>query len=59
MVDHPGNAGLKAIVAMDGVKDLPLRVKAPFARALIAEAAGNHAEAVAQLELAVQKEQEA
>jgi len=50
---------LTEVVIESGVKDLPLSVKAPFARALIAERNGDKAEAARQLDLAVAAEEKA
>ena len=44
------------VAALPGVSDLPLRVRGPFAQALIAEARGEHANAAAKLLQAVEAE---
>jgi len=47
---------LIATAQSEGVKDLPLKVRAPFARAILAEQRGDHDEAERQLQLAVEAE---
>ena len=44
------------VAALPGVSDLPLRVRGPFAQALIAEARGEHTNAANKLDQAVQAE---
>jgi hypothetical protein len=47
------NTSLIAVTKMPGVADLPLKVRGPFAKALIAEANGNHDDADRLLTMAV------
>ncbi len=53
------NMSLKDAAVLDGVKDLPMAVKAKFAQALIAEARGDHATAADKLAVAVASEEKA
>ena len=49
---------LQDVAKLDGVKDLPMKVKARFAQALMAEAQGNAAEAEQKLNDAIAIEAE-
>lgn len=51
------STNLMEVVKEDGVKDLPLRVRGPFAHALIEERNGNTNEAQSYLDKAVYAEQ--
>ena len=51
-----GSISLMDVVKEDGVKDLALKMRGPFAKALIAERNGNNGEASRQLDLAVEAE---
>jgi hypothetical protein len=53
------NMALKDVAQLDGVKDLPMAVKAKFAQALLAEARGDHAAAAMKLNEAVEAEEKA
>jgi len=55
-----GNVGLMAVTKEDGVHDLqPMKARAEFARALLAERNGDEAKALEHLELAIQAQAEA
>jgi hypothetical protein len=47
---------LVEVCKLPGIRDLPMRVRGYFAKALIAEAAGNHAEAATLLDKAIENE---
>ena len=53
------DAKLTDVTKLGGVRDLPLAVRAQFARALIAEARGEHVEAAECFAKACEKEAEA
>ena len=55
-----GNVGLMDVTKEDGVHDLqPMKARAEFARALLAERAGKFAEALVHLDNAIQAQAEA
>ena len=51
-----GNMNLKEISVLEGVKDLPLKVRGRFAQAIKAEATGDSAKAYKALDEAVAAE---
>ena len=55
MLDYT-NMSLKDIVALPGVKDLPLIVRGKFGQALKAEAEGRYEDASKLLDAAIEKE---
>ncbi len=55
MID--ANTSLKEVASMEGVKDLPMVVRAKFAKALMLEARGEFGEAEKALNEAVEAEQ--
>ncbi len=50
--------GIKEVASMPGGKDLPVKVRGPFAQALCAEARGDYSAAQERLDRAIEKEQE-